>query len=277
MKHAKHTDKLIEIIDKSISNFEIVYNNETILPYNFYLNELSNNTDIIISIDKDEIKNEFWILFNEINNFQSLNKLYQVKLKNLYAWYKSIENIVKESDTMLFFEIDSRIKQYLKKKRYGDGDVSFESLDKVNDYFYKISMFLLEIYNDFHNLMEQAAVLLQNNKSATLNNETESIEIISVKKNKDFTTKRQVLAMYYLFNEIGCTTATVDRTVQARFIEFMTGKNYDSIYKTLSNPFKALSNTKNINAIKDMEYIKNQFINLELKRIAERIERDKKI
>lgn len=104
-----------------------------------------------------------------------------------------------------------------------------------------------------------------------------NLQKVEPTKNKDFTTKRQVLAMYYLFNEIGCTTATVDRTVQARFIEFMTGKNYDSIYKTLSDPFKALSNTKNIDAIKDMEYIKNQFINLELKGIAERIERDKKI
>jgi hypothetical protein len=96
-------------------------------------------------------------------------------------------------------------------------------------------------------------------------------------KNKDFTTKRQVLAMYYLLNHAGSKTGSVDRTVQARFIEFLTGKNYDSIYKTLSDPFKGLANTKNTSTLEDMEYIKNQFDKLELKEISKKIKGDTNI
>ena len=91
---------------------------------------------------------------------------------------------------------------------------------------------------------------------------------------KDFTTRRQVLAMYYLLNELDKSTHQIDRTVKARFIEFLTGKNYDSIYKTLSNLLKGLDSNNPQNAIKDMEYIKSHFENLGLKTIVQKITND---
>ena len=106
---------------------------------------------------------------------------------------------------------------------------------------------------------------------------TENVQIVEPTKNKDFTTKRQVLAMYYLLNEVGCKTGSVDRTVQGRFIEFLTGKNYDRIYKTLSEPFKGLEITKNTSAKQDMQYIKDQFNNLGLNEIVNKITRDMNI
>ena len=96
-------------------------------------------------------------------------------------------------------------------------------------------------------------------------------------KSKDFTTKRQVLALHYLLNEVGSKTGSVDRTVQARFIEFMTGKNYTSIYKALSDPLKGLDNTKNISTIEDMEYVRNQFDKLGLENITNKIKGDMNI
>ena len=52
------------------------------------------------------------------------------------------------------------------------------------------------------------------------------------------------------------------------------GKNYDSIYKTLSNPHKGLDSNNPQNALKDMEYIKSHFEKLGLPSIAQKITND---
>lgn len=93
---------------------------------------------------------------------------------------------------------------------------------------------------------------------------------------KDFTTRRQVLAMYYLLDSLDKDTHQIDRTVKARFIEFLTGKNYDSIYKSLANPHKGLDNNNNQNALKDMEYVKSHFEKLGLQAIVDKITNDMK-
>lgn len=91
---------------------------------------------------------------------------------------------------------------------------------------------------------------------------------------REFTTRRQVLAMYYLLNELDKSTHQIDRTVKARFIEFMTGKNPDSIYKTLANPLEGLENKNPRNTLKDMEYVKSHFEKLGLPSIAQKIAND---
>ncbi len=97
------------------------------------------------------------------------------------------------------------------------------------------------------------------------------------KSNSEYTTARQVLAMYYLFNEFKDNLNQVDRTSKSEFIEFLTGKNKSKIYKQLSNPLEGLEKTNNKNAIKDMKYVKSLFDSLNLKRISDQIERDMKI
>lgn len=96
-------------------------------------------------------------------------------------------------------------------------------------------------------------------------------------KNIDFTTKRQVLAIYYLLNEVDKKTNLIDRTIRARFIEFLTGKNYDAIYDKLSEPHKGLDNNNNKNAISDMKYVKEHFNKLGLINIVEQISKDMNI
>lgn len=94
-------------------------------------------------------------------------------------------------------------------------------------------------------------------------------------KNKEFTTKRQVLAIYYMWNELDKNINSIDRTVRARFIQFLTGKNESNIYKALAEPYKGLENDKNNkSAIKDLEFVKQYFESIGLKSIVEKISND---
>ena len=54
-------------------------------------------------------------------------------------------------------------------------------------------------------------------------------------KNKEFTTARQVVAVHFMLKYMQVKNA--DKTEIARFIQFLTGKNYDNIYKRVLNPF----------------------------------------
>ncbi|WP_243347242.1 hypothetical protein [Parabacteroides sp. FAFU027] len=123
-----------------------------------------------------------------------------------------------------------------------------------------------------NNAIEIIDFHLQHTPPAPL--QPEDIPTEKSKNTVEFTTRRQVLAMYYLLNELDKSTHQIDRTVKARFIEFLTGKNYDSIYKTLSDPLKGLEKDNNQNAIKDMEYVKSHFENLGLKTIVQKITKD---
>ncbi|MBI5542187.1 MAG: hypothetical protein HY951_19175 [Bacteroidia bacterium] len=72
-------------------------------------------------------------------------------------------------------------------------------------------------------------------------------------KNTDFTTARQVLAVHYLFKFM--QVKNVDKTEIARFIQFLTGKNFDNIYKKLQNPLKI--NDKS--AKEDLRFVREYF------------------
>ncbi len=94
-------------------------------------------------------------------------------------------------------------------------------------------------------------------------------------KNKEFTTRRQVLAIYYMLNELDKNTNSIDRTVKSRFIHFLTGKNESNIYKTLSESHKGLENDKNNkSAIRDLEFVRQYFENMGLTAIAQKISND---
>ena len=113
------------------------------------------------------------------------------------------------------------------------------------------------------------------NKQSNVGKDNSDFESEIQIKNPEFSTRRQVLAMYYLLNEIDKNIASIDRTIKARFIHFLTGKNESNIYKTLAEPLKGLENDKNKkSAIKDMDYIKQHFDDLGLKSISQKISND---
>lgn len=100
----------------------------------------------------------------------------------------------------------------------------------------------------------------------TLNSVNEPIEIFpSVEKLKEFTTARQVLAVHYLLKY--SNVKNIDKTEIARFIQFLTGKNYDNIYKKLQNPFKI--NDKSLK--EDLRFVRGYFERLEMTEVVKMI------
>jgi len=106
---------------------------------------------------------------------------------------------------------------------------------------------------------------------------TEELEGIPNNKNKEFTTRRQALAIHYL-NKHFKINRMQDTTVLAKFVQFLTGKNYDNIYKVICKPLKINADEKRTSAEnalkKDLEYIKAQFFKLGLTQINDLIDKD---
>jgi len=93
-------------------------------------------------------------------------------------------------------------------------------------------------------------------------------EVEATKRNPEFTTARQVLAIHYLLKCL--EVRNVDKTVIARFIEFLTGKNYDSIYKKVREPLKL----KDTEVRKDLEFVKAYFMKLGLSEAVRMIDNE---
>lgn len=91
-------------------------------------------------------------------------------------------------------------------------------------------------------------------------------------RNPDFTTARQVLAVHYLLLAAGMRQNGIDKSNEARLIEFLTGKNYRNIYDRVREPLK-LSDKE---AEKDLKYIKPYFEKLGLFNVIELIEKELK-
>jgi hypothetical protein len=128
----------------------------------------------------------------------------------------------------------------------------------------------IKLLQDNNQQIKKVVADVPDNKNSSKNNEEEQLV-----KSNEFSTRRQVLAMYYLLNEVDRNTIAIDRTVKVRFIHFLTQKNESNIYKSLSEPHKGLENDKNKkSAIRDLEYIKKHFDDLGLKSISQKIMKD---
>jgi hypothetical protein len=219
-------------------------------------------------------------------------------------------NAYNDADTMNYFDFEETVKKAIKiidlqdRLNFYHSEIAEKELYGVQ---YNEDSFVLEMCTDFTHRCNRAIEITENllNKSTKHkletpvkpieinqwqanqaseintqagNNETSEVELLSEttgKPNTEFTTSRQVLAMYYLLNEIDHKSVNnIDRTEKARFIEFLTGKNYDNIYKTLSKPFKGLDSKNPKTILKDMEYVTNHFEKLGLQSIVTKIKND---
>jgi hypothetical protein len=77
-------------------------------------------------------------------------------------------------------------------------------------------------------------------------------DLIQENTSKGMTMPQQVLAFYYLFNELGITFNNSDKTQWARFINAFTGKNYQNIRTELNIDFDSHKTQKNLRIIKDI-------------------------
>jgi len=87
-------------------------------------------------------------------------------------------------------------------------------------------------------------------------------------RNPEFTTARQVLAMYYIFES--AKIISVSYIDKARFIEFLTGKNLDNITKCLAKPQKE----KRSENVKDLRCVRQFFEKLKMTEVLKMIDRD---
>ncbi|NDP22804.1 MAG: hypothetical protein GZ091_17250 [Paludibacter sp.] len=152
---------------------------------------------------------------------------------------------------------------------------------ELNPYRYQLNENFKKCCNDAIDIIQtqiENTIEFKSLKTTELKPETRILTSDTNIKYPEFTTKRQVLAMYYLLNEADKNTNSIDRTVRARFILFMTGKNESNIYDALSNPFKGLENEKNKKAaLEDMKFVRSQFELLQMNAIVEKITKDMKI
>ncbi len=87
----------------------------------------------------------------------------------------------------------------------------------------------------------------------------------NTEKNKDFTTSRQVLAIHFLMKYIH--VRDTDKSEIARFVQFLTGKNYDNIYKKVLSPYS--HNNKTFK--QDLRFVREYFEKLNLQELVRMI------
>jgi len=84
-----------------------------------------------------------------------------------------------------------------------------------------------------------------------------------------FTLARRVTAMVYIFNQMKIKEAASDTSI-ARFIEFLTGMSYDSIYKLVNGLYKR----ETTSTIKDLKFIKPFFEDLGWVNVVDKIDKE---
>jgi hypothetical protein len=87
----------------------------------------------------------------------------------------------------------------------------------------------------------------------------------AVTRNPDFTTARQVLAIHYLLKYSKADQAS--NADVARFIKFLTGKNYKNIYKRVCNPLSS----RDKELTEDLRFVRDLFEKLRLTEIVKMI------
>jgi len=83
---------------------------------------------------------------------------------------------------------------------------------------------------------------------------------------REYTTARQVQAILYLLEKAGMPD--IEKTEIARFIEFLTGKNYHNIYEKVRSPLKSRDRADTT----DLVYLKDQFTRVGLTELVRIIE-----
>lgn len=97
----------------------------------------------------------------------------------------------------------------------------------------------------------------------------QSNQFFLTKYKDESTTARQVLVMHYIFKELRLVENT-DATHRARLVQFLTNKNWDSIYNKVRNPLKLNDSESN----KDLSAIIPLFQKIGLHSVVEQIKKE---
>jgi hypothetical protein len=204
------------------------------------------------TIIKKEINENYGLLFFILDKSYKLGNPIKLAIQ-------SFRDRCEENRNNCFQEIDSNWPEEEK-----DDDVYVsprKELDKRTDYELAC-LFADQKAKDLFYEFLKSKNITEDLKSS--NNSQENFKEIT-ENNKEFTTARQVLAVHFLLEY--AQVRNVDKSEIARFIQFLTGKNYDNIYKKVLNPYS--HNNKIFK--QDLKFVREFFEKLKLQELVKMI------
>ena len=173
--------------------------------------------------------------------------------------YQRLESLGPDKPEYMFFHVDSEIPDIRARAIVSINKISNEAVDKM----------LRKIWDEAEEKREIERLAEIRGREAereridqTILQEIRSMAPGGAKRNPEFTTNRQVIALHYMLKYL--QVKNVDKTVQAQFIEFLTGKNYKKIYDSV----REVDDLIFLKGGDDARYIKDWFERLSLTEIV---------
>ena len=150
-------------------------------------------------------------------------------------------NCLNESHNQTYSEIQQERVEELKS-----------TIDQKNEEIEKLKN-TIEQLNQLLNGEKQKIKQLKNKLRIETQALKETITKLTEETNtRGMTMPQQVLAFYYLFNELGISFNNSDKTQWARFINTFTGKNFQNIRTELNIDFESKKTQKNLRVVSDL-------------------------
>jgi hypothetical protein len=241
-----------------------------------YFNRLVNiyNKRLKKSNDKEYTHNEFAKYCEAILNIRykaSERETIVSALEHEYKIGKEFSLAIKIMRKELHKRTNNDSSDFIELTPENDNQLFDETISTPKQEQYFIDQYsdmeLVRMFSEFK-AYEKFDVFLKSEKSTLINGIqlTDQLPVTeNSEKMKEFTTARQVLAVHYLLKY--SNVKNVDKTEIARFIQFLTGKNFDNIYKKLQNPFK--TNDKSLK--EDLRFVREYFERLGMSEVVKMI------
>jgi hypothetical protein len=142
--------------------------------------------------------------------------------------YQRLESLGPDKPEYMFFYVDSESPDIRARAIVSVNKVSNEAVEKMMRKMWDEA----EEKREIERLAEMRGREAERERiDQTILQEIRSMAAGRANKNPEFTTNRQVIALCYMLKHL--QVKNVDKTVQAQFIEFLTGKNYKKIYDSV--------------------------------------------
>lgn len=207
-------------------------------------------------------------------------------LKELYADYYNEKNKFKDWFTFsdILAEAQDDYSDLVERKKFINKVIIDCKEFCLKEEFFQVNKNdELEFIQKCQQLIELTDLQLQNGMLPTSNESNvvilkSEVENVNSDSNSipetDITLNRQFMAVYYLLNEVDKDVFARNKSEIARFIQLLTGKSYDNIYKLTKNPVKDPAERTSKKYQSDIMFVKESFLKLGLNKIAQQIEND---
>jgi hypothetical protein len=145
----------------------------------------------------------------------------------------------------------------------------FKTWQKMHLFLENERKFFLNDKNQEHTELEMTSIREKENKEVFIGSSKNEPEAET--KYPEFTIARRVLAMRYIFKGLGIEVEEGNYSAVARFIQFMTGNDYTSIYKKVCSPLK-----EGKKGNEDLRYVRERFEDMNYLKFEELILKDRK-